>query len=575
MNREKQKLLIEYLLSSGDIFTITNNIVNFKYFDPEFRSTIKFIKKYYEQYRAIPDLDQVYAESDVQYKLHELTRDKSEYCIYEIEEYCKHKAIEHAILASADLLESGDHGTIEKLIKEAMLTAVHRSIGTSYFEDPEAMLNDIIDQPPIPTKYKMLDQYLNGGPRRQEFILVSANSGGGKSLVMANFGVNFAEQGLNVLYISLELPVTMIYKRLTSMITGVAQQDIEGNKEEVVVKIRSAGKTMGDLYIEQMPIGTNANNIRAFLKEFEIKRKCIPDVLIVDYLDLMGTNEGIKSENVFQKDKAAAEELRQIIVDFNMICVTASQQNRCLALDTMVQSDRGLMQIKDVRVGDRLFNGVTYNTVTEVFPISKQKVYKIITASGKTIVCGGNHRFVTYTGADGTIGDGTIQTHVPLIQYKKKHWWSFSKTATADRIEIIYEVLEDEYTIDINLDGDRLFLANGIVTHNCAVDAKELNHSHIAGGIGKISTADVYLSIIFTDLMRQQGEMCFQLLKTRSSSGVGNVVPLIWDNTALRVRDPKVGSSGVPTHKFAITNNELKSAQNEKKNKLLAMFGDL
>lgn len=437
MNKEKQKLLIEYLLSSSEVFTITNNIIQFKYFDPEYRSAVKFIKKYHDEYRAMPDTNQVFAEADVKFNLHELTRDKTEYCIYEIEDFCKHKAIEHAILSSPDLLEKGDHGTIERMIKEAVLTAVHRSIGTSFFEDPEAELANIVDSPPISLGYKQLDGHLNGGIRRQEMLLLSANSGGGKSLVMANFGVNLAESGLNILYISLELSVSMIYKRFASMITGVSQSEIEDNQQEVVVKIKSAKQRMGDIFIEQLPIGTNANQIRAFLTEFEIKRKCVPDVLIIDYLDLMGTNEGIKSDNVFQKDKAAAEELRQILTDYNMVGITASQQNRG------------------------------------------------------------------------------------------------------------------------------------------AVDTKELNHSHIAGGIGKISTCDVYISIIFTDLMKQQGEMCFQLLKTRSSAGVGNVVPLIWNGKALRVLDPKIGPTGAPVHKFAVTNNELKAAQSDTRNKLLEMFGDL
>lgn len=575
MNKEKQKLLIEYLLSSSDVFTITNNIIQAKYFDPEYRTAVRFLKQYYDDYRAIPDISQIYAESDIKFELHELTRDKTEYCIFEVENFCKDKAIEHAILASPELLEKGDRGAIAKLVTDAVMTAVHRSVGTSFFEDPEKELENIIDSPPIPLGYKQLDAHLNGGPRRQELILVSANSGGGKSLVMSNFGVNLAEAGLNILYISLELSVGMIYKRFTSMITGIAQTEIESNKEEVIIKIMSAKNRMGDIYIEQMPIGTNANQLRSFLTEFEIKRKCIPDVLIVDYLDLMGTNEGISSENVFQKDKAAAEELRQVITDYNMIGITASQQNRCLALDTIVQSKRGNIEIKDVQVGDQLYNGVTYNTVTEVFPISKQKVYKIITESGKTVVCGGNHRFVTYIGHDGTIADGTIRVNAPLITFRKNNWWSLKATAVPDKIAVIYEMVVPEYTIDINLDGDRLFLANGISTHNCAVDAKELNHSHIAGGIGKISTCDVYLSIIFTDLMRQQGEMAFQLLKTRSSAGVGNVVTLKWNGAALRVSDPKIGPTGAPTHAFAITNNELKTAQNEKRNKLLEMFGDL
>lgn len=414
MKTEKQKLLIEYLLSSPDIFTLTNTITDHKYFEPEFRNTIKFIKDYFEKYQALPDLAQLHAETGITYEIHSMTKDKIEYCVYEVESFCKEKAIFHAILDSADLLDKGKPGEIEKLIKDALTTGVYRSVGTDFFEDPASMLAQIVQDEPVSTGYKLLDQYLGGGVRRKEFILLAAQSGGGKSVVKANLGLNLLQQGLNVLYISLELPVPMVYKRYASMMTGIGQKEIENNREEVVVRINSAKKDMGQLYIEQMPIGTTTNQLRAFLKEFELKRKCIPDVLVIDYLDLMGTNQGISAENIFQKEKVAAEEIRQLIIDYNMVLIASSQLNRCLDLNTEVITPNGNKLIKDVVVGDKLFNGSVYNNVTEVLPVTKQKVYKITTKSGKTIICSGNHKFPLIDGTLGTINDRKIEIGTKL-----------------------------------------------------------------------------------------------------------------------------------------------------------------
>ena len=44
MDSKKQKLLIEYLISSTDTFGLCQGIVQSEYFDPEFRNTVKFIK---------------------------------------------------------------------------------------------------------------------------------------------------------------------------------------------------------------------------------------------------------------------------------------------------------------------------------------------------------------------------------------------------------------------------------------------------------------------------------------------------------------------------------------------------
>lgn len=151
-----------------------------------------------------------------------------------------------------------------------------------------------------------------------------------------------------------------------------------------------------------------------------------------------------------------------------------------------------------------------------------------------------------------------------------------SKMNNIDWDEIVsIEELDVRDTIDINLDGDRLFLANGILTHNSAVEAKEINHSHLSGSLGKIFTVDIYFAIVFSDIQRQQGEMAFHLLKTRSSDGVGKFVQVRWNASTLRITDPQIGPTGAPVHKFAITNNEIKGIENDRKSKLMAMFGDV
>ena len=103
-------------------------------------------------------------------------------------------------------------------------------------------------------------------------------------------------------------------------------------------------------------------------------------------------------------------------------------------------------------------------------------------------------------------------------------------------VSIDYIGLED--TIDINVSGDRLFYANEILTHNCAVDEVEFDHSHISGGLSKINTADNVFGIFTSRAMRERGRYQLQLMKTRSSSGVGMKVDLVYDLENLRITDP-------------------------------------
>jgi sulfur relay (sulfurtransferase) DsrC/TusE family protein len=81
MNAEKQKLLIEYLISSPDTFAICQSILKADYFDPEYKNTIRFIKEYYDKYSSTPTPDQLLAETGQKFKKRTiLTQDEIEYC---------------------------------------------------------------------------------------------------------------------------------------------------------------------------------------------------------------------------------------------------------------------------------------------------------------------------------------------------------------------------------------------------------------------------------------------------------------------------------------------------------------
>ena len=71
-----------------------------------------------------------------------------------------------------------------------------------------------------------------------------------------------------------------------------------------------------------------------------------------------------------------------------------------------------------------------------------------------------------------------------------------------------------------------------------AVEEIEFDHSHISGGISKINTADNVFGIFTSRSMREHGKYQLQLMKTRSSSGVGQKVELEFDINSLRIIDP-------------------------------------
>jgi hypothetical protein len=69
------------------------------------------------------------------------------------------------------------------------------------------------------------------------------------------------------------------------------------------------------------------------------------------------------------------------------------------------------------------------------------------------------------------------------------------------------------------------------------VEEVEFDHSHISGGLSKIQTADNVFGIFTSRAMRERGRYQIQLMKTRSSSGVGQKIDLEFNIDTLRITD--------------------------------------
>lgn len=328
---EKQKLLIDIMLSSEEVFSRCQNILNANYFSNKLRPAVKFILKYADENKVLPKIEHVNAETGGGFvKIDDIAVQHQDSFLKEIESFCKNRALANAVLNAVTLIEKGNYGEVEKQVREAILISLQSDLGTNYFEDPRARLMAIKDKNgQISTGWKSVDDKLYGGINRGEITIWCAGSGVGKSLFLQNSAINLAKQGLNVVYISLELSEGLTSMRMDSMLTEVGTRDIFRNLDTVEIKVKQTQRNSGDLYVKQIPQGSTCNDIKVYLKNYEIERQRRPDVLIVDYLDLVfPNNKKINPSDLFVKDKFVTEEMRGLAVEKKMICITASQLNR-------------------------------------------------------------------------------------------------------------------------------------------------------------------------------------------------------------------------------------------------------
>ena len=328
---DKQKLLIDIMLSSEEIFSRCQNILSPKYFVSKLRPAMKFIMSYANEYHVLPKVEHLNAETGLNFALIDnILIQHQDSFLTEIEEFCKNRALALAITESVELIEHGNYGEVEKRVREAILISLQSDLGTNYFEDPRARLLKIKSRNgQMTTGWKTVDDKLYGGINRGEITIWCAGSGVGKSLFLQNQSLNMVRQGLNVVYITLELSEGLTSMRMDSMLTDVGTKEIFRNLDSVEIKVKQAGFKSGLLHVKQMPQGSTVNDIKAYLKNYEIETQKRCDVLVVDYLDLLyPNNKKINPSDLFIKDKYVTEELRGLAVERNMVCLTASQLNR-------------------------------------------------------------------------------------------------------------------------------------------------------------------------------------------------------------------------------------------------------
>jgi len=390
------------MMTDAESFVRCQTVFDDSVFDRRLQPAAKFLNDYVTEHNAMPTFDMLTAATGVELKdPGQLEPNHYDWLLAEFETFSRHKALEKAILKSADLLEEGEYGPVEDLVKKAVQIGLQKDLGTDYFLNPRARLEAIKDNNgQVTTGWASLDKKLFGGFNRGELNIFAGGSGAGKSLFLANLGVNWALAGMNVLYLTLELSENLVSMRVDSMVTDIPTRDIFKSLDDVEMKVKMIGKKSGAFQVKYMPSGKTPNDIRSYVKEFEIKTGKKVDVLLIDYLDLLMPNGAkVSAENLFIKDKYVSEELRNLAMELNTVFVTAAQLNRG------------------------------------------------------------------------------------------------------------------------------------------AVEEIEFDHSHISGGLSKIQTADNVIGIFTSRAMRERGRYQIQLMKTRSSSGVGAKVDLEFDVDSLRIRD--------------------------------------
>jgi len=108
------------------------------------------------------------------------------------------------------------------------------------------------------------------------------------------------------------------------------------------------------------------------------------------------------------------------------------------------------------------------------------------------------------------------------------------------RIDVVDHFIKDKFVsedIRAFMHELNVFGATASQLGRQAVGSSEYDHSHIAGGISKINTADNVFAIFSSSAMKEEGLFKIQFLKTRSASAQGQVIDLAYNTKSMRITD--------------------------------------
>ena len=333
---EVENFFIQFLYSDPETFVRVKNLIRPSFFENiDNRKVIEFMLDYSNTRASLPTNDQIKAVTGI--TIAKPDQDDTHgnqvpWFMDQFEIFCQQKAAREAVLSSLDLIKDNNLSEVLDNLKKATELTIIKDLGIDYFFQVTNRLTRMRDNSKkVSTGWKSIDKKLYGGLERGTLTIWAGQSGAGKSLFLQNQSLNWVQAGLHVMYITLELSEDLTSMRMDAMTSGYSTREIMKNVDEVGLRVAAFQKTCngGTFRIKQIPNGSTANDIRAYIKEYEIQTKRKVDAVLVDYLDLCAPlDKRVSPSDLFVKDKYVSEELRNLAVELDILMVSASQLNR-------------------------------------------------------------------------------------------------------------------------------------------------------------------------------------------------------------------------------------------------------
>ena len=312
------------------------------------------IAEYINQYNALPTQEALAIEldkssiKDEEFQntlklLESITNENDEanisWLLDSTEKFCQDRAIYNAVVESISILDekgrnTRDKGSIPDILSDALSVSFDPHVGHDYFLDADERYKFYhrIEEK-IPWDLEFFNRITKGGLSNKTLNIALAGTGVGKSLFMCHVAASCLSQNYNVLYITLEMAEERIAERVDANLLNISIDDLQKIPKDLYDKKIDKLKqtTKGKLIVKEYPTAAaNVNHFRALLNELNLKKSFVPNIILIDYINIC-TSSRIKpgsNVNSYTYIKSIAEELRGLAVENAIPILSATQTTR-------------------------------------------------------------------------------------------------------------------------------------------------------------------------------------------------------------------------------------------------------
>ena len=358
-DEEFQRHIIAILLSDKNFLMQSMSLIRPSYFTNKAHQKLcSLLYKYFEKYRVIPNKTFLLQEiktslqdnKSLPYYLGEVNAltnyfqpglEHRDYLQDKIKYFAKMQSFRKAFSNGLKVMEKNPESEdtwdeIYNMMRQAMLTNTDFEVGINYFKEIRERYERMEEEETGTERFMLgLDTIdgntKGGGYGSNAVVAIVADSGVGKSVMLANICAKNLRRGKKGLYITLEISEDEVGERMDAILTGMPVQSLLNNKENVFQKLEeiqnSGDLAEGDMVyvVKQFPPKTaDVNTLRAYINQLKY-HDFKPDFMIVDYVAGLKHHPNMKT---YESRELLMEELYALSVEENIFVATAMQPNR-------------------------------------------------------------------------------------------------------------------------------------------------------------------------------------------------------------------------------------------------------